>query len=185
MLFARLLAAAPLFAQYDVLIVGGRVIDGTGNAWFHADVAVKGDTIVAIGPLPGATAALRIDATGLVVSPGFIDIHSHGRDGIFRWPPAENLIRQGVTTIIEGNDGSSPLPLKPFLEKLGAAGIGVNFGSFVGQGTVRSAVMGLVNRPATPEEIAKMRDLTRQAMLEEPSDFPPACFTSLEISRLR
>jgi dihydroorotase/N-acyl-D-amino-acid deacylase len=101
-----------------------------------------------------------------MVSPGFIDIHSHGREGIFQHTAAENLIRQGVTTILEGNDGSSPLPLKPFLDKLAGIMIGVNFGSFVGQGTIRSAVMGLVNRPATPDEVSKMGDLTRQAMLD-------------------
>src|SRR3982074_224353 len=106
MVFLRFLALLifilPCFAQYDVLITGGRVIDGTGNAWFHADVAVQGDTIVAVGPLPNATAKVKIDAKGLVVTPGFIDIHSHGREGIFQRAAAENLIRQGVTTIIEG-----------------------------------------------------------------------------------
>ncbi|HYM09082.1 MAG TPA: D-aminoacylase, partial [Bryobacterales bacterium] len=127
---------------------------------------VRGDTIAAGGYLPGATAARTIDAAGQVVAPGFIDIHTHARRGIFDVPTAENYIRQGVTTLIEGNDGSSPIPLGPFLEKVAARRTSVNFGSFVGQGSVRREVIGLVNRRATPEEIEKMKQIVRQAMLD-------------------
>jgi N-acyl-D-amino-acid deacylase len=102
----------------------------------------------------------------MFVAPGFIDIHTHARRGIFLDPAAKNYIRQGVTTILEGPDGSSPLPIAPFLEKVGAAKIAPNFGTFAGQGSIREQVMGLVNRPATPEEIEKMRQITRQAMLD-------------------
>ncbi len=145
------LAQAP--ARYDLLVRNGRVVDGAGNPWFAADVAVRGDTIVAVGRGLAGEAARVIDAAGQVVSPGFIDIHTHARRGIFDVPTADNYVRQGVTTLIEGPDGGSALPLGPFLEKVRAARVSVNLGSFVGQGTVREAVMGNVDRPATPDEL--------------------------------
>jgi N-acyl-D-amino-acid deacylase len=161
-----LLFAAQVFGQtrYDLLIANGRVVDGTGGSWYIADVGIRGDTIAAIGKLSGATAATVIDAVGMTVAPGFIDIHTHSRRGIFTVPTAENYVRQGVTTLMEGNDGSSPVPLAPFLEKVAGTRIAVNFGSFVGQGSIREAVMGLENRPATAAEIEKMRVLARAAM---------------------
>src|ERR671913_547312 len=93
-----------------------------------------------------------LDARGLVVAPGFIDIHTHARRGIFEVATADNYVRQGVTTLIEGPDGGSPVPLGPFLEKVAATRISPNFASFIGQGSVRAAVVGEVNRPATPDE---------------------------------
>lgn len=155
--------ALPLQA-YDLLIVNARVVDGTGGPWYRAGIAIDGDAIAAIGLLSGATAKRIIDAQGLVVAPGFIDIHTHARRGIFEVPTADNYVRQGVTTLIEGNDGSSPIPLKPFLDKLRATPISVNFGSFAGHGSIRAAVMGLENRKATPVEIERMKTLARQAM---------------------
>jgi len=150
--------------RFDVLITGARVIDGSGSPWYYADVGILGDTIAAVGPLPNANATTRIDARGMVVAPGFIDIHSHARRNIFRVPTAENYLREGVTTIVEGPDGSSPVPLAPFLDRLRQTPISINFASFVGQGSIRSSVMGLVNRKATPEEIEKMKELAAQAM---------------------
>ncbi len=161
-----LLFPASLLAQYDILIVNGKIYDGAANPWSYGDIAIKGDTIIAMGYLPGATATRRIDAKGMAVAPGFIDIHSHGRRGIEAVPTAENYLREGVTTIIEGPDGSSPLPLKPFFESLTAKGMSINLASFVGHGTIRTQVMGLVNRQATPDELNKMRELARQAMLD-------------------
>jgi N-acyl-D-amino-acid deacylase len=161
-LFATLLTAqAP---RFDILITGAKVVDGSGGAWFYGDIGIKGDTITAIGGLSDATAAVRIDARGLVAAPGFIDIHSHGSRGIFNVPTAENYLREGVTTIIEGPDGSSPVPLAPFFDRVAKTPISVNFGSMVGQGSIRREVMGLVNRNATPEELSKMKALAEQAM---------------------
>ena len=163
LLCALSLAQTP---TYDILIAGGRIVDGAGNPWFVGDVGIQGDIIAYVGPAGHSRGRLTLDAKGLVVAPGFIDTHSHARRGIFESPAAENQIRQGVTTLIEGPDGSSPLPLKPFLEKLAATQFSVNFGTLVGQGSIREKVIGLKDRKATPEEIAAMRELTRQAMLE-------------------
>jgi N-acyl-D-amino-acid deacylase len=158
---------SPLLAQqFDLVISGGRVIDGSGDPWFYSDLGVRGDTIAALGNLASASAARRIDGRGLVIAPGFIDIHTHSRRGIFQDPAAQNYIRQGVTTLLEGPDGSSPLPIAPFLAQVAGAHPAPNFGTFAGQGSIRQAVMGLVNRPGTPEEIEKMRQIARQAMLD-------------------
>jgi dihydroorotase/N-acyl-D-amino-acid deacylase len=162
-----LLAAPVLFAQiprFDVLIVGAKIVDGSGSPWFFGDIGIKGDTITAVGRLADATATTRVDARGLVVAPGFIDIHSHGRRGVFNVPTAENYLREGVTTMIEGPDGASPLPLAPFFDSFSKTPVSINVAAFVGQGTIRSSVMGLVNRPATPEELGKMKAIAEQAM---------------------
>ena len=119
--FVVLLASAALVAQpasYDLILSNGRIVDGTGSPWYRADLAIKGDTIVRIAPSIRETAARTIDVSTLVVTPGFIDIHTHARRGIFEVPTADNYVRQGVTTLVEGPDGSSPLPLRPFFEKL-------------------------------------------------------------------
>ena len=163
LLFLSLLFQPP-GPEFDVLITGGRIVDGAGSPWFLGDVAISGDRIAAVGYLPGARAKTRIDARGLVVAPGFIDIHNHGRRGIFDVPTAENWLRQGVATIIEGPDGSSPLPAKPYLDRLSKTPISVNFGMFAGQGSIREAVLKLENRRATPEEIGQMKEIARQAM---------------------
>jgi len=163
LLAASGLAQAP---QYDVLIRGGRIVDGAGAPWFIGDVAMLGQSIAAIGMLPGAQAKLRIDATGMVVAPGFIDIHTHAERDVLELPAAENYIRQGVTTLMGGQCGGAPLPLRPFLETLARKPISVNFGLFTGQGRIREAVMGRENRKATEAEIEQMRGLARQAMLD-------------------
>ena len=125
-----LLIPVALSAQaptYDLILRGGRIIDGTASPWYRADVAIKGDTIVRIAPSITEPAARVVDVTGLVVAPGFIDIHTHARRGIFEVPTADNYVRQGVTTLIEGPDGSSPVPLGPFLAKVQALRITPNF----------------------------------------------------------
>jgi dihydroorotase/N-acyl-D-amino-acid deacylase len=151
---------------YDLVIRNARVVDGTGSPWFRADVAIAGDTIAAIAPAIDRSAARVIDAQGHVVAPGFIDIHTHARRGIEETPTAANYVRQGVTTVIEGPDGSSPLPVGPFLAQLSSLKISVNIATFVGQGTIRNAVVGAVNRLASPDEIEKMKTLVEGAMTD-------------------
>jgi N-acyl-D-amino-acid deacylase len=155
-------AQAP--SPYDLIIRNARMVDGTGNPWYRGELAVKGDTIAVIARSIEGQAVRIIDARGMSVSPGFIDPHTHARRGIFQVPTAENYARQGVTTIMEGPDGGSPIPLKPFLEKIAGTRISLNWGMFVGQGSVREAVMGNVDRNATPDEIEKMKELVRQGM---------------------
>ena len=169
LLIVGLLAPVVLSAQtptYDLILRGGRIVDGTTSPWYTADLAIKGDTIAGIAPSITDSATRTIDVKGLVVSPGFIDIHTHARRGIFEVPTADNYVRQGVTTLIEGPDGGSPVPLAPFLSKVEAARITPNFAMFIGQGSIRSEVMGEVDRPATRDELEKMRALVEQGMRE-------------------
>jgi N-acyl-D-amino-acid deacylase len=180
LVLAGALLSASLAAQqppYDLLIRNGRVLDGTGNPWFPADIAVRGGRIVAVGSLAGAQAARIIDATGKYVSPGFIDIHSHADDGSgprggFRDPDpirrsAPNLVSQGITTVVVNQDGRSPWPVAEQRALLEKTGIGTNAMLLVGHGTVRRRVMGDdVRRPAHPDEIVKMRELVKQALQE-------------------
>ena len=156
-----------LFAQaLDVILTGGRVVDGTGNPWYRADVGIEDDRIVAIGDLRTASAKHRIDCAGFVVAPGFIDIHSHTVRDLAENPNLEGIVRQGITTALDGQDGGSPIPLRPFLDKVAAAKPIINFGWFVGHGSLRNEVMGIVNRHASPDELQRMRDLARVAMLD-------------------
>ena len=151
-------------AAYDLVIRDGLIVDGSGSPWYRGDVAIKGDTIVRIARSITEPARQTINVKGQVVAPGFIDIHTHARRGIFEVPTADNYVRQGVTTLIEGPDGGSPVPLAPFLKRIEALPTSVNFGMFIGQGSVRAAVIGEVNRKPTPEELDKMRALVKQGM---------------------
>jgi N-acyl-D-amino-acid deacylase len=164
-------------ASYDLLIRNGRVLDGTGNPWFTADIAVREGHIVAVGALKDATATRIVDAAGKYVSPGFIDIHSHADDGSgprggFRDEDpkrraAPNLVSQGITTVVVNQDGRSPWPVGEQRALIGKLGIGPNAMLLVGHGTVRRRVMGDdVKRPARADEIARMRELVRQALGE-------------------
>lgn len=157
-------AQTPASPAFDLIIRHARIVDGSGSPWYRGDIALRGDTIVRIASSISEPARREIDANGLVAAPGFIDIHTHARRGIFDVPTAENYVRQGVTTLIEGPDGSSPLPLKPFLDKLAALGTSVNIGSFIGQGTIRGAVIGDTERAATPADIARMQQMVEQGM---------------------
>mgnify|MGYP001591329468 CR=1 FL=1 len=161
------LSAAGPSAQpeaFDLIIAGGRVVDGTGSPWFRADVGITADRIRRIGDLTGAAAARRIDATGLVVAPGFIDPHVHARERLFELPTAEGYLLQGLTTVVDGNDGSSPLPLGAYLDKAAAAHFTPNLALFVGHGTIRDAVMGSANRYPTTAELDRMKVLVDAAM---------------------
>jgi dihydroorotase/N-acyl-D-amino-acid deacylase len=150
--------------SFDVLITNGRIIDGSGNPWFIGDLGISGDSIAAVGALRDSDAKVRIDAKGLVVAPGFIDIHSHAARFALQTPALESAVRQGLTTVIDNPDGGSAVPLRGDLDRMRGVKPTVNFGFYVGQGSIRSKVMGLVNRPATANEIAKMRELARESM---------------------
>jgi dihydroorotase/N-acyl-D-amino-acid deacylase len=167
---AALLALAPWSASaqqpYDLVLRNGRIVDGTGSPWYRADVAIRGDEIVRIATTIEEPAARVIDVAGQVVAPGFIDLHSHGDRGIFDVPTAENLVRQGVTTIITGPDGGSAVPLGPFLDSVAKLRPAINFGSMIGHGSIRTAVVGQDNRLATPEELERMKALVEQGMRE-------------------
>lgn len=175
LLLVALLWAGPLgmpsnAQPFSVILEGGTVYDGTGAAPRAADVGLRGDRVAAIGDLSAAAAEQRIDVTGLAVAPGFIDIHSHAtspswaRSDIQQRPLAESYLRQGVTTAMGGQDGSSPLPIGGYLAELEEAGAAINIGLFVGHGTVRGHVMGAVDRAPTDAELDRMRALVRQAM---------------------
>ena len=189
LIFTLLLIPALISGQapaYDLILKGGRIVDGTASPWYVADLAITGDTIVRIAPAISAPAKRVVNVKGLIVAPGFIDIHTHARRGIFEVPTADNYVRQGVTTLIEGPDGSSPIPLGPFLDKITATRITPNFAMFIGQGSVRSAIMGEVDRPATRDELDKMRALVRQGMeqgafgLSSGLFYVPGAFTPTE-----
>ena len=151
---------------HDLIIRNGRVLDGTGAPWFRADVAIRGDAIVRVARTIDEPAARVIDVAGAIVAPGFIDTHTHARRGLTQTPTAANYVRQGVTTVIEGPDGSSPVPLGPFLAQLDALQKSVNIGAFIGQGSIRSEVIGSIDRVATPDEIARMEAMVEQGMRE-------------------
>ncbi|MEQ8205454.1 MAG: D-aminoacylase [Woeseia sp.] len=159
-------AVAP---NLDTVLTGGLVFDGDDSEPVLADIGISGDRIVAIGDLRERKATQRIDVGGLAVAPGFIDIHSHAvrddtNDGIFRWPDAENLIRQGVTTVIGGPDGGSPLPITSTFDALAEHPASVNFGTFVGHGSVRAFIVGEDDRAPTAKELDAMRQVVATAM---------------------
>ncbi|MXY30512.1 MAG: amidohydrolase family protein [Gammaproteobacteria bacterium] len=165
--------AVPLAAEaqsFDLLIRGGRVLDGTGNPAFVADVGIAGGEIVAVGDLAGASAAREIDATGLHVTPGFIDMHSHADRSLFSGGieirRASNLVAQGITTVVFGPDGRNPVwPLEAEIAGYENGGTALNVVPMVGHATVRTVAMGDdYERHATPEEIAVMVAEVRQGM---------------------
>ena len=172
---ARGLAAAPGTAgagaqpapEYDVLIRGGRVLDGTVAPWRHADVGIRGERIVAVGPIPpSATARRVIDARGRYVTPGFIDPHSHAAPGLATaaLAAARPILLQGVTTVVINPDGGGPADLAPQLEAIERQVPGINVAATIGHNAVRAAVMGRENRAPTPEEMQRMEALVRRAM---------------------
>jgi len=151
--------------QCDILIRNGRIIDGTGNSWFYGDVAVKDGRIMAVGKqLEGYTAGRSIDAKGLIVAPGFIDVHGHVEGGIFERPTADNYIYDGVTTIVTGNCGGSYDDLGIFFRRIDSLQPGINIASLYGHNTARKIVMGTANRKAAPEEQRQMERLMEKAM---------------------
>ena len=183
-------AMLPLFAvaqeSFDLLIKNGRIVDGTGTPWYEADVGIVGDRITRVGNLSGATAPQVIDATGLIVAPGFIDPHTHALRGIFDVPNAESALLQGVTTLTEGNDGSSPYPIDRHYADIQDLRISPNWAVFVGQGTIRQRVIGFGLRKASPQEMDRMKQMVRDAMeqgalgISTGLFYVPGSFTSTE-----
>lgn len=164
-LFLFALAIRSVGAQdFDVLILNGKVIDGTGNSWRYADVAVKDGKIVSIGNLKFFSAHRTIDASNRIVSPGFIDVHTHIEGNDLKFPMASNFIMDGVTTVVTGNCGSSNTNIKKYQFKLDSVKTSVNVASLVGHNSVRRAVMGDTQRDPTAEEQKKMESLVEQAM---------------------
>ena len=151
--------------QYDVVITGGTVIDGSGARPRRSDVAIKDGRIAAVAVLPKATATAVIDATGLMVAPGFIDVHTHA-DDIADTPRADNFVRMGVTSVVAGNCGGSALDIDEALTKIRRTGTAINYATLIGHNTIRRAVMGTANRDATIAELAKMKSLVWRAMAD-------------------
>ena len=176
--------------RYDLIIRNGVIVDGTGAPPFKSDIGIRGDTIAAVKDLSGAKAERVLDAKGLYVAPGFIDMHSHSDVGIFEVPYADNYIHQGVTTIVNGNCGYSIAPLSDknkgeylrsirdrypdfkitwetfseYLESVDRVKPSVNIVSLVGHGAVRSAILGFEPKEPSRREMKLMKELVREAM---------------------
>ena len=155
----------PPAPRFDLIIAGGRVVDGSGVPAKRADVAISAGRIAGIGTFAAADGRERIDAGGLIVAPGFIDVHTHA-DDLGDQPRAENFVRMGVTTVVAGNCGGSALDVGEALTRIDETGASVNFATLVGHNTVRRAAMGTENRPPTLPELAKMRSLVWRAMTD-------------------
>lgn len=160
---------APCIANaqpYDLVIKNGRVVDGTGNPWVYADVAIQNGRIVHVGTIPPADAKQTIDAAGLIVAPGFIDVHAHVEGSLEAQPGAPNFIYDGVTTVITGNCGGSSSRLRTYFDSLRTLKTSVNVGSLIGHNSVRMKVMKMAFREPTAREQADMETLVEQAMKE-------------------
>jgi len=158
-------SAAPVPARAGFLITNASVIDGSGSPARRASVRVEGDRIAAMGELAARSGETVIDAHGLTLAPGFIDTHSHADDDLFEHPEALAVVSQGITTIIGGQDGGSPIPLARYLDSLQKSPGAVNVGMYVGHGTIRDSVMGEdFKRVATPAEVDRMKAMLASEM---------------------
>ena len=150
--------------SYDLILKNGLIVDGTGDQAYAGDIAIIGNRIVKIGSLKESQAIETIDASGLVVTPGFIDVHTHCDRGIKRVPTVDNYILQGVTTVIGGNCGGHPFPLQELFKGLEETGISINFGSLIGHNTIRREVMKFKMEAPTEEEMSQMKALIDKEM---------------------
>ena len=151
--------------RYDLVITGGTVIDGTGARGRRADVAIAGGRIAAIGRIAPSEAKEVLDAQGMVVAPGFIDVHTHA-DDVWERPRAENFVKMGVTSIVAGNCGGSADDVAAALSRFAQTPASVNFSTLIGHNTVRRAVMGTENRAPTVAELGRMKTLVWKAMAD-------------------
>lgn len=155
----------PLHAQQaDVLIKNGKIIDGTGNSWFIGDVAVRGGKIVKIGRLGSWLAGKIIDASGLIVAPGFIDVHTHIEGDEKKNPLASNFIYDGVTSVVTGNCGISEVNLGGYLRMIDSLRPAINVAALIGHNDVRKAALGSANRDPNEAEMQHMESIVEQAM---------------------
>ncbi len=169
---------------FDIVIQNGTVIDGTGNPRYDADVGIRNGFIAAVGDLDDAAATTRIDARGLFVTPGFINIHSHASADAL--PTAVNMLTQGVTTEIFNADGSGPLNVAEQMGTLAVPGLAVNIGAYIGFNAAWINVVGNADRRATADEIARMRGLIANGLsqgawgVSAGLDYKPAYFADTE-----
>ncbi|HEV7781120.1 MAG TPA: D-aminoacylase [Chitinophagaceae bacterium] len=148
----------------DLLIVNGKIIDGTGNNWYYGNIAIKDGKIIKIGRDVNLSATKIIDAKGLIIAPGFIDVHTHLEGDEAKEPNATSFILDGVTTCITGNCGSSEIDIKKYLTWIDSLKLSINVATLIGHNDVRKAVMGRANRDATPDEMKRMEDIVDKAM---------------------
>ncbi|MDL5047975.1 D-aminoacylase [Oscillatoria amoena NRMC-F 0135] len=162
--FLMTIVMASFGQSYDLLIVNGKIIDGTGNSWFYGDVGVKDGKISGIGRLDRSKAERILDATGLIVAPGFIDVHTHIEGSVLDVPTAGNFIMDGVTSVVTGNCGGSAVNVKRFFEQLDSVRTSLNIATLIGHNTVRRAVIGDEQRDPTRDEQRRMEELVDQGM---------------------
>jgi N-acyl-D-amino-acid deacylase len=164
LLLLLLLPARAAYAQFDLIMKNGRIIDGSGNPWYAADVGIRDGRIAAIGRLDTTQSRRVLDARGMIVAPGFIDGHTHSEGGIRRIPTADNFLFDGVTSIVTGNCGGSVTAVDSFFTELRGSGISINLATLIGHNSVRREVMGSAQRDPSPEEMAAMEALVEKAM---------------------
>ncbi len=152
-------------AAFDLLITNARIVDGSGNPWFRADIGLKDGRVARIGRIDSTQAQKTIDARGQIVAPGFIDVHTHV-ESIYSLPAAENFIRMGVTTLVTGNCGGSSTDVGQFLGRIKEQPLAANLATLIAHGSVRRAAMGSDDRAPTPEELKKMEELVEKGMKE-------------------
>lgn len=164
LLILLFIPAASLAQDCDILIKNGKIIDGTGNSWYYGNIAVKDGKILKIGRDVNPPAKKIIDAKGLIVAPGFIDVHTHLEGDEIREPNATNFILDGVTTCITGNCGSSNVDIGKYLRWIDSLKLSINVATLVGHNDIRKAVMGRANRDASAVELQQMETLVDKAM---------------------